>query len=110
MPASQPAGRAPTAKLAKVFWSHQAIDNLDHISIYIGAFNSAAAERPVERLGDLGESLKDFPLRGRNAGDGLRELSVVWPYILRYRVDRDRVTILRIRHGAQDEDDGLAAP
>jgi toxin ParE1/3/4 len=31
-------------------------------------------------------------------------MTTVWPYILRYRVEADRVIILRIRHGAQDEE------
>lgn len=29
-------------------------------------------------------------------------MTVVWPYILRYRVEADTVIILRIRHGAQE--------
>jgi plasmid stabilization system protein ParE len=33
----------------------------------------------------------------------LREMTTVWPYILRYRVDQDRVVILRVRHGAQSD-------
>jgi toxin ParE1/3/4 len=32
-------------------------------------------------------------------------MTTVWPYILRYRVEGDRVIILRVRHGARDEED-----
>ena len=34
----------------------------------------------------------------------MREMTIVWPYILRYRVSGDKVFILRIRHGAQNDD------
>ena len=33
----------------------------------------------------------------------MREMTTVWPYILRYRVEAERVIILRVRHGAQGE-------
>ena len=52
----------------------------------------------------LADSLAEFSERGREAGDGRREMTIVPPYILRYRVEKDRVVILRIRHGAREED------
>jgi plasmid stabilization system protein ParE len=59
----------------------------------------------AERLLALGDSLTDFPKRGRDVGEGKREMTIVWPYILRYRVEEETVFILRIRHGAQREDE-----
>ena len=56
------------------------------------------------RLIALADSLADFPQRGRDAGGGFREQTIVPPYILRYRVDEDRVIIMRIRHGARETD------
>jgi plasmid stabilization system protein ParE len=47
-----------------------------------------------------------FSERGRDAGGGRREMTIVWPYVLRYRVEAERVVILRVRHGAQQEEDG----
>jgi len=35
---------------------------------------------------------------------GLRELTIIHPYLIRYRVRNDTVLVLRIRHGAQDVD------
>ena len=58
----------------------------------------------IERLIALADSLAEFSERGREAGDGRREMTIVPPYILRYRVEKDRVVILRIRHGAREED------
>ena len=47
------------------------------------------------------DSLEEFAERGRAAGEQYRELLAVWPYIIRYRIDAERVVILRIRHGYQ---------
>ncbi len=53
------------------------------------------------RLLEAAESLSEFSDRGRPI-DGNRELTVIRPYIIRYRVARDAVFILRVRHGARD--------
>ena len=55
------------------------------------------------RLRNAGESLAHFPERGR-ARRGWRELVVVRPYIIRYRLMGERVEIITIRHGAQAPD------
>ena len=52
----------------------------------------------------VADSLAEFPDRGRDAGDGQREMTTVWPHVLRYRVTIDTVLVLRIRHGARDEE------
>lgn len=31
-------------------------------------------------------------------------MTIVWPHILRYRVEDERIVILRMRHGARDEE------
>jgi addiction module RelE/StbE family toxin len=87
----------------RIVWTAEAVDNLDAIVSYIELFNPSAARRMAERLIALADSLADFPDRGRDAGEGRRELTVVPPYILRYRVEPERVVILRVRHGAREE-------
>ena len=87
----------------RIEWTDDAVANLDAIVDYVAAFNPAAAGRLAERLIAVADSLAEFPERGRDAGGGRREMTIVWPYVLRYRVDPDRVTILRIRHGAREE-------
>ncbi|MEI5686371.1 MULTISPECIES: type II toxin-antitoxin system RelE/ParE family toxin [Sphingomonas] len=52
------------------------------------------------RLLDLGNSLAIFPRRGRPK-DGIREMTSVPPYILRYSVADETVFILSVRHGAR---------
>lgn len=91
--------------MRKIVWTDQAVENLETIVTYIAAFNQEAAMRLAQRLLDLAESLTEFPDRGRDAGHGRREMTIVPPYILRYRVDGDEVRILRLRHGAMRPDE-----
>lgn len=92
--------------MRRIVWTDEAVSHLEAIIAYISAFNPAAAARLGERLIAVADSLTEFSERGRDVGDGRREMTTVWPYVLRYRVDGDRVIILRIRHGARDEEEG----
>jgi len=89
--------------LRKIVWTEEAISHLEAILAYVSAFNPGAASRLGERLIAVADSLAEFSERGRDAGEGRREMTGVWPYILRYRVEGETVIILRIRHGARDE-------
>lgn len=88
----------------KVVWTDEAIDHLEAIVTYVSVYDPAAAERLGRKLIELADSLMEFPERGRDAGDGKREMVTVWPYILRYRIEAESVIILRIRHGARGEE------
>jgi len=86
--------------LRSVVWTLSALADLADIRRYIAAFNPDAAQRIAARLIAVGNGLVNFPERGRPVpGTDLREATVVYPYIIRYRVDGDRVLILRVRHG-----------
>jgi addiction module RelE/StbE family toxin len=85
--------------MAEVIWSRRALRDLNGIRAYIAQFNPAAAERLSVRLLYLGESLTDFPERGRPAIRGRRELATAPPYVVRYRVMGDRVLVDRVVHG-----------
>lgn len=93
--------------MRKIVWTEEAISHLEAILAYVSAFNPGAASRLGERLIAVADSLAEFSERGRDAGEGRREMTSVWPYILRYRVEGDTVIILRIRHGARDEVESL---
>jgi plasmid stabilization system protein ParE len=67
---------------------------------YIRGFNPRGAAHLAERLLLAGASLSKDPHRGRPVpGTGLRELLIVYPYIIRYEIVGGEVHILRIRHG-----------
>jgi len=86
----------------QVIWSPAALREISYIYSYIARFNPTAAMTLAERLFAAGDSLSAFPDRGRPVpGTTLRELTIVYPYIIRYRVARDHVRILRVRHGAR---------
>ena len=87
--------------MARVDWTREALFQIAQIADYIALFDSAAAARTSARLVALGESLSDFPNRGRPAAGGTRELVMVPPYILSYAVVDDTVFILGVRHGAR---------
>lgn len=89
--------------MKKIVWTNEAIEHLEAIVTYVSVYDPAAAERLGRRLIELADSLAEFSDRGRDAAEGRREMTTVWPYILRYRVEGERVIILRIRHGARDE-------
>ena len=85
-----------------IVWTQRARRNLDEIGAYIAQDDPAAAERTVRRILERISVLGFFPHSGRvGTVETTRELVVAnTPYIIIYRV-RERVEILRIRHGAQ---------
>lgn len=86
----------------QVIWSPAALREILHIYNYIARFNPTAAANLADRLFEAGDSLETFPDGGRPVpGTKLRELTVVYPYIIRYRVAPEQVRILRVRHGAR---------
>ena len=86
----------------QVIWAPAALQDVAQIYGYVARFNPSAAERLAERLLAAGDSLVSFPNRGRPVPGGqLRELTVVYPYVIRYRIAADHVRILRVRHGAR---------
>jgi plasmid stabilization system protein ParE len=74
------------------------------IRAYIGQFSPLAAQRMALRLKAAGDSLGDQPERGRQAANGLREITAIHPYIIRYQITSAAISIVRIRHGARRPD------
>lgn len=90
--------------MAEIVWTREALRNVEAIRAYIAQFDPRAAQRMARRLLDAGDSLRDFPHRGRPAPEARRELPSVPPYVIRYAVREDVVYILRVRHGARRPD------
>lgn len=90
--------------MVQVVWSPRAIADLIAIRDYIGEDSPIAAQRMAQRLKQAGDLLATHPDRGRAASRRLRELTVIYPYLIRYRVSAGQVEIVRIKHGAQRPD------
>jgi plasmid stabilization system protein ParE len=86
--------------LRRIVWTERAVRELEAIGAYVEAVNPLAAQRLTTRLIAAAEALVDYPQRFRSAGLD-REVVAVKPYVIRCRVDADRVLILRVRHGAR---------
>jgi plasmid stabilization system protein ParE len=89
--------------MARIVWTREALHSIELIRAHIQQFDPGAAQRMARRLIEAADSLRDFPDRGRPVAGCYRELPIVPPSVIRYRVDADRVLILRIRHGRQDQ-------
>lgn len=64
----------------EVIWSFTALAQLRAIRAYIAQFNPQAAENMARRLLAPGNSLRNFPYRGRPVpGTPMRELTVINP-------------------------------
>lgn len=87
--------------MVQIIWNGPALEDIEKIRTYITEFDPHAAQRLYARLLAAGNSLVEFPKRGRPAGNRRRELTTVPPYVIRYRVVGDTVYITRIKHGRQ---------
>ena len=86
--------------MRNVVWSKEARENLKAVQAYTSEFNLSAGRRLAVKLVDLAESLGTMPDRGRLVRSGLRELTSIRPYIIRYAVLADEVRIVNVRHSA----------
>ena len=87
--------------MRRLIWSTDALDALRAIRSYIGETSPPAALRVAAALIDAANSLVAFPNRGRPVRSGVRELTTVPPYVIRYVVLSDEIRIAFIRHGAR---------
>jgi toxin ParE1/3/4 len=83
-----------------VVWTARAAHELEAIGDYIAIFNPLAAQRLAVKLIAAAEALESYPGRFKTVG-AAREMVAARPYIIRYRVETDRVLVLRVRHGAR---------
>lgn len=91
--------------LAIVVRTDRALADAEAGSAWVARHSPHAAERLAQRLIEAGDGLEQFPMRGREIGCGRRELPLVWPFVIRYRVTIDRVEVLEVWHGARDRAD-----
>ena len=70
------------------------------------SIREADAQRMAARLINAGLSLTEHSERGRAGSLGTRELVIVRPYLIRYRIEGGLVVIVGVRHGARRPDFG----
>ncbi len=87
----------------EIVWAPLARARLREIRAYVARDKSQAAERLAARIVAVIETLRYHPYIGRAGTDpGTRELVIGGtPYLVLYRVQHKRITIVTIWHGAQ---------
>jgi addiction module RelE/StbE family toxin len=86
-----------------IVWSQRAVDHLTQLREYIAHDNPAAAAKVGEKILQSIESLASQPGMGRPGRlPGTRELVVSGtPYVIPYRVRRNRLELIAVFHGRQ---------
>lgn len=86
----------------EIVWSPLALKRLQEIRAYVALDKPEAAERLAARIVAVVEALKNHPRMGRaGSSPGVRELVIGGtPYIVLYRIQRARVVIATVWHGA----------
>ena len=87
----------------KIEWTETAQSHLLHLDSYLFERSPAGADRVVDRILAIVESLDRFPLSGKPGRvDGTREIVVPsTSYIVAYRIHQEAIHVLAIMHGAQ---------
>ncbi|HEX4504125.1 MAG TPA: type II toxin-antitoxin system RelE/ParE family toxin [Alphaproteobacteria bacterium] len=87
----------------RISWSDPSLGDLRSLRAYIAKDNETAANRQVERILVAVSGLTDFPESGRpGRRSGTRELVVGRTrYLVAYRLNGDRIEILRVLHSRQ---------
>ena len=87
----------------EIRWLEDALADLTEIYRYIAADDPRAAARIVARIEASVRLLAELPHRGRpGRWPGTRELIIPsTPYLVPYRLQGDRVEVLRVFHGAR---------
>ena len=86
----------------KVIWSDDAMSDMAEIKDYISRDSPTNAQRVVARIEGAAGRLVDFPHAFRmipEFQDPDRRETFIYQYRLMYRVDPDRIRILRVVHG-----------
>ena len=88
----------------KIIWSPLAIDKASEIAEYIAQDKPSASEKWINTVFSKVERLKSSPEIGRIVpeirNDQFREL-IYGNYRIIYRIEKNQISILTIRHGKQ---------
>jgi toxin ParE1/3/4 len=94
-----------------VFFTALAEEDLDQIEDYVSAHDPAAAARLRAKIVEQSAELGTTPEKGMALTDPRNEQEIgarLWPvsgyrsYLILYRIEPERIRVLRILHAAQD--------
>lgn len=87
----------------KIRWTRLAVEDLNLAYEYIAAENPSAARAVIARIESAVNTLRAHPEIGRSGRvEGTRELIISGtPFIVAYRIGRNRVEIVAVIHGAR---------
>jgi len=85
-----------------LIWSEAAQADIDDIEAHIAIGAPLEARRVVEKIREIASKQRDFPFSARmipEFQDPSRRETFIYEYRLMYRVEPDRVRVLRVVHG-----------
>jgi len=88
----------------RIQWAPLALEQIVEIGAYIYRESPQAAERWIRLAFERVRQLESFPLSGKRNREAVRRdiRELTWGnYRIIYRVDRDKVSILTVRHAKQ---------
>ncbi|WP_294133800.1 type II toxin-antitoxin system RelE/ParE family toxin [Sphingobium sp.] len=91
--------------MKRVFWSNDALADLEQQAVHIARDNPAAARRVAKRIREVGDGLSAFATGHMGRVAGTYEKSVArLPYVVAYALSENDavVTILRVIHTSRD--------
>jgi toxin ParE1/3/4 len=90
---------------SSVVWSPEALDDIDRLwTYYAVTAGRVTADKVLREVGRVVATIDDFPLAGRSRDeirDGLRSLAASVQVVF-YRLNDDRLEIVRVLDGRQD--------
>jgi toxin ParE1/3/4 len=88
----------------RLVWARPALDDLAGIRTFIARDDPAIADDFVRRLRRAAERLRSFPESGASRDDIRATLRSIpfERYVLFYRLEQDRLLVLRVLHSARD--------
>lgn len=92
--------------MATLYWLPEAQDDIERLHAFLHEKNPEAAQRMVNTLLNGADKLLSFPEIGKPLNDELRRRELFLPfggsaYVLRYRLDSDRVIVIRVWHSRE---------
>jgi len=86
----------------KIIWSRTALQSLIEIEEFIAKDNPVQAEKFINKLIDCGDSIKDFPFKGRIVHEfSIDEIREVFEksYRIVYKISNSQIEILTVFEG-----------